>query len=193
MTLSNPKAFYANLRTGILGPVLTPEEVLGCEAILDAMEGLPLSHVAYALATAYHETNATMQPVREAYWLSEAWRKKNLRYWPFYGRGYVQLTWAENYAKADKKLGLGGSLIKNPDRAMEPDIAAKIMRFGMVEGWFAGDKKGRHTLARYLPATASLEEFRSARPIINIHDKDLLIARHALQFQAALITGGWHV
>lgn len=191
MTLRNPAAFYANLRSGILGPVLTPEEVSGCEAILDAMEGLPLSHVAYALATAYHETNATMQPVREAYWLSEAWRRKNLRYWPHYGRGYVQITWEANYRKADKKLGLGGSLIAKPDRAMEPAIAAKIMRFGMVEGWFAGDKKGRHTLARHLPTIASLEEFRSARPIINIRDKDLLIARHALQFQAALITGGW--
>ena len=32
---------------------------------------------AYILATVWHETNATMQPVKEAYWLSEAWRQQN--------------------------------------------------------------------------------------------------------------------
>ena len=53
----------------------------------------PTAWCAYGLATAWWETNKTMQPVREAYWLSEAWRKPNLRYYPHYGRGYVQLTW----------------------------------------------------------------------------------------------------
>lgn len=192
MTLANPAAFFSHVRKGILGPTLSPEEVSGCEAILAAMAGLPLSHVAYSLATGYHETNATMQPVREAYWLSEEWRKKNLRYWPWYGRGYVQITWEPNYAKADKRLLLNGTLLANPDRAMEPEIAAKIMRLGMVEGWFAGDNAGRHTLARHLPdRIASLAQFRAGRRIINGIDDDLLIARHALQFQDGLIAGGW--
>jgi len=191
MSLGKPAEFYARVRAGILGPILTPDEVAGCEAILKAMEGLPLSHAAYALATAYHETNGTMEPVREAYWLTEDWRKKHLRYWPHYGRGYVQITWDFNYAKADDKLGLGGTLKAKPDRALEPAIAAGIMRWGMVEGWFACDKVGRHTLARHLPPVATLEQFKSARRIINGVDKDLLIARHALQFQAALQAGGW--
>lgn len=194
MGLSNLYApsFFRVLRAGLLGPTLEPQEVAGVNAILAACEGQPLSWVAYSLATAYHETNATMQPVREAYWLSEAWRKKNLRYWPHYGRGYVQLTWDYNYEKADRQLGLKGSLIANPDRALEADIAAMIMRQGTEKGWFAGDKVGRHTLARHLPARlGTLEQFRGARRIINGVDDDLLIARHALQFQTALLSGSW--
>jgi putative chitinase len=182
------QAFYAALRGGILGPRLEPDEVSGCEAILLAMEGAPLAHCAYAFATAYHETNATMHPVREAYWLSEDWRRKNLRYFPYYGRGYVQLTWLKNYTKADAALGLSGTLVSNLDRAMDPGIAALIMRRGMDEGWFTNKK-----FADFLPGhgPATLEQFRQARVIINPHDKDLLIARHALQFQGALQTGGW--
>ena len=184
----NKEAFYKSVRGGILGPTLDQNEVSGCEAILAAMEGEPIANCAYALATAYHETNATMQPVEEAYWLSEAWRKKNLRYYPWHGRGYVQLTWEANYERADEALGLAGALRADPDKAMEPAIAAKIMRRGMREGWFTGK-----SFSTYLPAhgPASIERFRSARRIINGTDKDLLVARHAMQFQTALQAGGW--
>src|SRR5690554_6137901 len=82
------------------------------------------NQLAYLLATAMRETGHTMKPVKEAYWLSEAWRKKNLRYYPWYGRGYVQLTWEENYKKAQKILGLGTKLTDNPDSVMDPDISA---------------------------------------------------------------------
>ena len=184
---------FDSLRTGLLGPTLSPEEVEGCQAVFDAMEGLPLSHCAYALATAYHETASTMQPVREAFWLSENWRRKNLRYYPWYGRGYVQLTWDTNYARADRELNMGGSLIRNLDLAMNPGVAARIMRRGMVEGWFAGDSRGRHTLRRHL-GTGGLgtkEQFMAARRIINGRDKDELIARYALRFQEALQAGTW--
>lgn len=196
--MNSEAKFFDSVRAGILGPTLSAGEVEGCSNILKAMAGTPIAFVAYALATAYHETNSTMQPVREAYWLSEDWRKKNLRYWPWYGRGYVQLTWEGNYVKADEELtqaGLikAGELVGNPDLAMRPDIAAFILRRGMTEGWFSGDKKGRHTLARYLPAKgpATLAQFTAARPIINLHDKDLIIARAAMLFQAAATAGGW--
>ena len=42
-------------------------------------QGLLRNQLAYLLATAFWETARTMQPVVEAFWLSEAWRKKNLR------------------------------------------------------------------------------------------------------------------
>jgi putative chitinase len=185
--------FFDYLRDGLMGPKLEDNEVSGCNAILGAMAGLPISYCAYALATAWHETAAKMQPVREAFWLSEAWRKKNLRYWPWYGRGYVQLTWEENYDRADSELGLNGTMLTNPDRAMEPEIAAKIMRVGMLEGWFAGDRHGRHTLARHLPeiGNATEAQFKSARRMINGTDRDLQIARYANSFQKALSLGGW--
>jgi putative chitinase len=191
--MENPKAFFDHLRDGLMGPQLDPDEVSGTNEILAAMAGLPISYCAYALATAWHETAAKMQPVREAFWLSEAWRKKHLRYWPWYGRGYVQLTWQENYARADDELGLEGTMLEEPDRAMEPDIAARIMRAGMLEGWFAGDRHGRHTFAQHLPenGNASEAQFKSARRIINGTDRDLQIARYANFFQGALNIGGW--
>lgn len=198
--------FFAEVRNGpgagkgILGPKLEPHEVEGCEAILKAMAGLPISHCAYSLATGFKETNGTMQPVEEAYWIrnAAAWRKRNLRYWPHHGRGYVQLTWAENYARADAELAAAGlikagELIANPDLAMRPDIAAFIMRRGMVEGWFAASKDGRrHTLARHLPdPVGKIEQFESGRRIINGTDCAHQIAVYAMQFQTALIAGGW--
>ena len=52
-------------------------------------EGLTLEQAAYVLATASWETAHTLRPVREAFWLDEKWRKRNLRYYPWYGRGAV--------------------------------------------------------------------------------------------------------
>jgi len=57
----NPEAFYASLRSGALRHRST-EQVAGTNAILAAMAGSPISWVAYALATAWHETGGKMQP-----------------------------------------------------------------------------------------------------------------------------------
>jgi hypothetical protein len=48
------------------------------------------------------------------------------RYWPsgFYGRGYIQLTWRENYKVAGDAIG--ADLVADPDLALRPDLAAKI-------------------------------------------------------------------
>lgn len=161
---------------------LSPEQEAGTLVILKASEGLPVSYIAYMLATAWHETNKTMQPVREAYWLSEEWRRKNLRYYPHYGRGYVQITWPANYEKADRELKLDGALLRDLDLAMQPDIAAKIMRLGMVEGWFTGKK-----LSDYLPAAKGTNaQFVQCRRIINGTDKAQAIADYATSFQDTL-------
>jgi hypothetical protein len=107
--LDNPQAFFDSVReSGLFGSVLKPDQVKGLEAVLGAAKavGWPLAFTAYALATAAHETAHTMQPVREAFWLSESWRRTHLaRYYPFYGRGYIQLTWRANYEKADRSWG----------------------------------------------------------------------------------------
>ena len=54
-------AFFAHLRPTALRH-REPSQVQGTEAILAAMAGKPVSWVAYALATACHETGAKMQP-----------------------------------------------------------------------------------------------------------------------------------
>jgi putative chitinase len=194
--LDKPDAFFDSVRSShIFGNVLKSDQKSGLETVLGVTTGVnwPLAYTAYVLATASHETAFTMQPVREAFWLSEDWRKTHLRYYPYYGRGYVQLTWKENYQKADDELNLGGKLMNKLDLAMDPTIAAKIMSKGMTEGWFAGDSKGRHTLERHLPESgpATKAQFTLARQIINGHDKDEEIAEIALKFQTALQAGGW--
>lgn len=180
--------FFTTVRAPTRCGPLKASQVDGFNAILEAAEAAPLSHTAYMLATAWHETARTMQPVREAYWLSEQWRKKNLRYWPWYGRGYVQLTWEENYARADKELHLGGALLDDADLAMRPDIAAKIMRRGMDEGWFTGV-----SLGAILPmqGVATRKQYMDARTIINGRDKADLIEDYAQWFERALRDGGW--
>lgn len=185
------KAFFDHIRKPLFGR-LSAKQVSGHEDIIKELKarGVPLPEAAYVLATAYHETAKTMQPVREGLRASDAWRKKNLRYYPWYGRGHVQLTWEENYRKADQKLGLGGALVANPDLALDPEISAQVLVLGSVQGWFAGDKKGRHTLARHI-TTGTRAEYRQARRIINIMDKADLIAGHALLYKEALQKAGY--
>jgi putative chitinase len=186
--LSDGAKFFAAVRKAF--GALSEGQVEGFERLLQAygVAQWPIAFAAYGLATGWRETNKTMQPVREAYWLTEDWRKKNLTYWPWYGRGDVQLTWARNYARADDELKLGGVLRADPDKALDPAISARIMVKGMTEGWFSGKK-----LADYLPATgpADIHQFANARQIINGLDDAIEIANNALTFQAALMAGGW--
>ena len=172
-------AFFDTMRKEF--GALDKTQVSGTEFLLAAMSAWPLQHVAYGLATAWHESNATMQPVKEAYWLSEDWRKKNLRYYPWYGRGYPQTTWEVNYARADKELGLSGALMMNPDRMLEPEIAARTMVRGMEEGWFTTKSLSSYPLGDYV----------NYRRIINGTDKAQMIADYAIKFEKALKAGGW--
>jgi putative chitinase len=185
------KPFFDHIRKPLFNR-LTAKQVSGHEDIIKELRkrGVPLPEAAYVLATAYHETAKTMQPVREGLRASDAWRKRNLRYYPWYGRGHVQLTWEENYRKADQKLGLGGALVANPDLALDPDVSAQVLVLGSVQGWFSGDKNGRHTLARHIK-TGTRAEYRQARRIINIMDKADLIAGHALVYKEALQKAGY--
>lgn len=187
--------FFASVRVSLFGNKLTTGQVQGIEAKLQAFQeaGYPVSWAAYALATSYHETARRMLPVREGLSASDAWRRKHLRYYPYYGRGDVQLTWRENYAKADRELGLRGALLANLDLALDPDISARVMVRGMKEGWFSKDKKGvPYNLSRFLVNNEeTLVNFRQARRIINLMDKADLIAGYAIKFQTALKGAGY--
>lgn len=146
--------------------------------------GLLRNQLAYVLATAYHETARTMKPVEEAFYLgrrAEAYRKK-LRYYPWHGRGYVQITHRANYEKAGKALDI--DLTTDPDAAMVPEVAAKVLVRGMVEGWFTGKK-----LSDYI--TLERSGFIGARRIINGTDKASTIAGLARDYDAALKAEGY--
>lgn len=45
----------------------------------------------------------------------------------FKGRGFIQLTGRTNYQEHGEAIGLGNRLIKEPDLANDPDIAAKLL------------------------------------------------------------------
>lgn len=198
--LQDKAAFFAHLR-GRIKPRLSAGQVAGCETVAQACEGLPLAWAAYAMATAWHETAFTMQPIKEhggeAYFtrlydikgerpevakrLGNVWPGDGAR---FCGRGYVQLTGRRNYDKAASMLGV--DLIADPDLAMRPDLAAAILRLGMSRGWFTG-----RGFKDYLPPVATEAQFVQARRIINGSDKAEAIARYAAIFQGALLAGGW--
>jgi putative chitinase len=199
-------AFYDFLRGNrLLGPTISQSEFDGCEAILAACAAAswPLAFTAYALATAYLETAHTMQPIHEyggpAYFKRmydiegqrpvKARELGNLQPGDgarFHGRGYVQLTGRSNYRRAGQALG--EDLEKEPDLAVRPDIAAAIMIRGMAEGWFTGRKLGD-----FLPVSgpATRARFEPARQIINGRDRAGDIAGYAVDFQQALLAGGW--
>jgi hypothetical protein len=186
-------AFFASVRE-LFGPLKDPKQVEGFNALLEAMAGWPITWVAYGLATAWHETGKKMQPVREAHWLSESWREQNLRYWPHYGRGYVQITWPKNYewldgASAAAGLTKPGDILADLDLAMRPDIAALALRMGLEEGRY--DAQGKR-MADRLPASGrvSREQYVNARYLVNIQDKAGEIADYAIKFEHALRAGG---
>lgn len=144
------------------------------------------NQVAYLLATSEWETNHTQEPVREAYWLDEGWRSRNLRYYPWYGRGFVQLTWEENYKRAQAELNLGTQLTDNPDAALDPDIAAQVIVKGCMEGWFTGK-----SIPDYI--TLSYSGFVEARKVVNGTDHDDDIANLAVEFDDLLKAEGYDV
>jgi hypothetical protein len=193
----NLTAFYSNIRSSIFKGKLTQTQVEGMDIIIDTWFELyphqPLNQLAYILATAYHETAHTMQPVRETLAktdaeairrLEKAYHSGKLKsvktpYWNtgFFGRGYVQLTHKYNYEKAGKELGI--NLVSNPEKVMEPNISAQILIKGSIEGWFTSKRLGVYI-------THSKSDYINARRVINGTDKAKLIAGYAESFSEAL-------
>jgi putative chitinase len=183
------KAFFDSIRPQF-GGKMTAAQVEGCEALIRATNGLPLAWRAYLLATAFHETDRTMQPITEyggrKYFdkydtgnLAKALGNtpaKDGDGFEYRGRGYVQITGRANYAKAGKALGL--DLIADPDLALVPDYAAKILVRGCTEGWFTGKKLG------------DFASYRDMRRVVNGTDKADEIARYARAFEGAFVALG---
>jgi len=97
--------------------------------------------------------------------------------WKFRGRGFCQITGRENYTRFAKLLNL--DLVGNPDLALEPETAAKIMVLGMRDGLFTS-----YHLADFFNAKQT--DWVGARRIINSLDRAADIARYAKAFNAAL-------
>lgn len=183
MAAINRKKFFDGIRSGPFPGKLTASQVQGINYILDEWERRGLSdlrHLAYMLATFKWETSHTMQPISES---GGRTYLRSKRYYPWYGRGYVQLTWKRNYeAFRDAVLRLFNvDIVENPDNAMIPKVAAYIAFEGMYKGTFTGKK-----LSDYF--NAKITDWINARRIINGTDRASEIAAIAKQFYADLVS-----
>lgn len=180
---------------------LTPERKAALGYLLGAVEADPgftmLREVAYVLATIRWETGHSFEPVREKRASRDRqprlWESQQ-RYWRdgFYGRGYVQLTWRENYRKAGQRLagltvstgdtGAGGhrtltirpdTFVENPDLLLEREPSYLICARGMREGWFTGKRLGQYIREQSPP------DYFGARKVVNGTDQAERIAQYA--------------
>jgi putative chitinase len=144
--------------------------------------------LAYILATAYHETAATMEPIAE--YGQGSGHSYGAPAGPYgecyYGRGYVQLTWWDNYVKGESilrdKYGHPSCEIEQfPDKMLEHEPSALILMDGSYFGWFTGA-----SLQQYFSKANGIEDAYNARRVINGTDKADTIANYYWSFKKAL-------
>ena len=146
---------------------------------------------AYMLATSFHETARTMQPIEERGKGAGKPYGQRRKYSGaiyaepdklFFGRGDVQLTWYENYEMMGRLLDL--PLLEEPELALNPLVSARIMIEGMTRGRSnRGDFTGV-SLENYF--NANREDPFNARRIINGLDCAKLIEGYYRKFLSAL-------
>lgn len=179
--------FFSKIRGRLFSGHLDQSQVSGFTALLDYWEnnftGEDIHILAYILATVHHETGGKIQPVKEVkcgadHRYGDVIQETGHAY---YGRGFVQLTWAHNYKRIGNAIGLGDSLYKNPDIALQLDVATKILYKGMIEGLFTGKR-----LSMYLTKTHT--DWLNARRVINGVDRAEDIADYARTYYTGLLS-----
>jgi predicted chitinase len=178
----NRDTFFAAIRP-MFGGSFTTLQVDSITAILDECQKQEVTNpaqVAYIFATAYHECynpktpKTRLTPMQEFGGMGYLIRKV---YYPYFGRGFSQLTWEGNYKKEGERLGL--NLLAKPDLMLEIPTAANSHVYCMVHGSYTGKK-----LSDYIGLNST--DFIKARKIVNGTDKADLIAGYANQFLSAL-------
>jgi len=189
------KAFFDAVRPMFRRGRMQQAQVSGLAAIVEAGVGMPRSHLAYVLATVFHETGQRMQPIREGFCKTDAGSRRAVRGLfdkgiilhnyalpeanghSYYGRGLVQITWGDNY----KKFGI----YDNPDQALLMPTALDILFVGMIEGRF---REG-NDISIIPGKDPTLVDFIKAREIINgdTRKNGRKIADQAVVFYNALL------
>lgn len=136
--------------------------------------------IAYILATAYHEAYNPKHPETRLTPLTEYGGQDYLhgkKYYPYYGRGFSQLTWDYNYKKEGLRLNL--DLLTHPELMLVLETAANSHVYCMAHGSYTGKK-----LSDYINDQKC--DFLNARRIVNGKDKAELIASYAQKFLSCL-------
>lgn len=188
-------AFFDGVRP-LFGGKLSTAQVAGMEGIIDAFDATGDGSdktLAYAMATAFHETGKRMVPVREGFAKTDAQARRIVagrRYGQvvnghvFYGRGLVQMTWADNYKASSADAGV--NLYNNPDAMLDPVISARVLIRGLMDGRWNAAKKG---IAAYLPDNGT-DDLMGARRTVNITDRWEMIGGYYQAFLAAVRAAG---
>lgn len=182
------RKFYQNVRQSFFAGKISQMQVDGMDHILNEWENRALTDLrwlSYILATVYHETAKTMQPIEEygkgkgrAYG-----RPVNGRI--YYGRGFCQLTWPKNYKMFSDLLHI--DLLNHPELALDCTVAGHILFEGMIKGLFTGKKLADYFDDKILVDHEENEKkWFNARRIINGIDCAELISVYGKRFYAAL-------
>lgn len=169
------KAFFEGIKGPLFGGRFTPTQVQSIDDILDALAEFEVTEPGYVgmvFATAMWEVGKALAPVREGWAKTDAQAIKHVEALfrkgtikrnyavlingvAYFGRGFVQLTWEDNYRKAGAALGL--PLVEKPELALQSKVAARILVWGMVTGAFRGKR-----LSDYKP-----DAYYKMREIVN--------------------------
>ncbi len=183
--------FFAQVRNAFAPRGLIQSQVDGMNAILNEWEktyaGNDDRWLAYVFGTVQLENGRTFKPVREGglgrghkYGIPDPVTGQT-----YYGRGFVQITWKENYQKFAKLLNI--DLVNKPDLALDLDVSVQILLIGMTRGLFRSRPKGgaAYKLADYFNSTA--EDWINARNIVNGGlDQASTIGSFARKFRSAI-------
>ncbi len=201
MSKINRKFFFDTVRLTLFDGSLRQTQVTGLTSLLDYWEKRHADRddrwLAYVLATAHHEVDRKMQPIKEyggdAYFFrmydidgdrpAVARRLGNLATGDgvrFHGRGFVQITGRYNYADWQNRLNVDLTSNRScADRVLDLARATEIIFEGMIHGTFTGKK-----LSDYFVNVQ--QRWEDARRIVNGTDKKALIASYAKKYYAAI-------
>ena len=206
------KAFYDSIRDSLFNGSLSVSQVAGLERLLNVWEQYYAKdghrdELAYDLATSYHETAATMQPITEL-----GGRSYFNKYEPgtalgarlgntqpgdgyrFRGEGDVQNTGRRNAAYSSRKLneafGLNVDFVANPEQRGDPILSAHCLFLGNRQGWWTGRNILQYVDGIDESDAEDVREWTNARAVVNGSDRAAKIAGYALKFETALKAAG---
>jgi hypothetical protein len=157
-----------------------------------------LKRLSYILATVKHETDNTFDSIHEkggnSYFekmydpiLGKDENRRKLALLngnknqgdgvKYHGRGFSQLTWKNNYILMGKKFNV--DLVNYPDKALDHELAMKILIYGSEYGKFTGVK-----LSDFINEKSV--DYFNARKVINGTDKAELIKSYAIKIEKIL-------